>query len=256
MAFNSYFICATPRSGSTLLCDLLSNTKIAGQPASYYRRQSIPNWTRRLDITTPDQPASLTFEQNYLDAVKSKGTCGTNLFSLRLMWETVSELSTRMDALFPGLSSDTARFEKAFGRTCYPHLSRQDKIAQAVSRLKAEQTGLWHVAPDGTERERTAPPQVPEYDAARIAMFETESIRHDAAWNQWFEKNQIEPVRITYEALSADPSAVLKQILTILGQDPTIAENIKVGTAKMADTISNNWSARFKAEKKNSPTTT
>ena len=34
--------------------------------------------------------------------------------------------------------------------------SRENKLAQAVSLIKAEQTGLWHIAPDGTELERVA----------------------------------------------------------------------------------------------------
>ena len=29
---------------------------------------------------------------------------------------------------------------------------------------KAQQTGLWHIAPDGTELERVAPAQEPHYD--------------------------------------------------------------------------------------------
>ena len=39
----------------------------------------------------------------------------------------------------------------------YLHLSREDKLAQAVSDLKAEQSGLWHVFTDGSERETTDP---------------------------------------------------------------------------------------------------
>ncbi|HMF66717.1 MAG TPA: Stf0 family sulfotransferase, partial [Phyllobacterium sp.] len=39
-AARSYVICGTPRSGSTLLCDLLESTGIAGRPASYFRSES------------------------------------------------------------------------------------------------------------------------------------------------------------------------------------------------------------------------
>src|SRR5205823_4458979 len=34
----SYFICATPRTGSFLLCEALKNTGVAGQPAEYFAR--------------------------------------------------------------------------------------------------------------------------------------------------------------------------------------------------------------------------
>src|SRR4051812_39199959 len=32
----SYLVCATPRSGSTLLCELLSATGVAGRPQEYF----------------------------------------------------------------------------------------------------------------------------------------------------------------------------------------------------------------------------
>src|SRR5690242_19491713 len=32
----SYLICATPRSGSTLLCEALINTDLAGRPEEYF----------------------------------------------------------------------------------------------------------------------------------------------------------------------------------------------------------------------------
>ncbi len=32
----SYLICATPRSGSTLLCEALDNTGLAGHPKEYF----------------------------------------------------------------------------------------------------------------------------------------------------------------------------------------------------------------------------
>ena len=84
------------------------------------------------------------------------------------MWPSVAEASHRLDGLFPGLPSDAARFERAFGKPLYLFLSRGDKVGQAVSRLKAEQTGLWHRAADGSERERSAPPRPPAYDRDRL----------------------------------------------------------------------------------------
>ena len=36
---NSYIICSTPRTGSTLLCSLLRATNVAGIPESYFRSQ-------------------------------------------------------------------------------------------------------------------------------------------------------------------------------------------------------------------------
>ena len=131
----------------------------------------------------------------------------------------------------------------------YIHLSRQDKIAQAISRLKAQQSGLWHRFADGTERERTAPPQEPDYDYDGLAGLAAEAEADDRAWLDWFERHRIEPVRVTYEQLSAAPSATLAKLLTALGRDASIADSIEVRTARLADATSLEWARRFAAER-------
>lgn len=248
MSFAAVIICATPRSGSTLLCDLLAASGVAGRPNSYFRRQSIPDFARAFGVPMIEGVEGLQFDRAYLDAVRRAGRSGTSVFGLRFMWETAAELSSRLDRLFPGLPSDAARFERAFGKPLYLHLSRHDKVAQAVSRLKAEQTGLWHRAADGSERERTAPPQPPAYDAGRLRAFADEAAHDDAAWRRWFAAQELEPMPLTYEALAADPRAVLANILSALGQDPARAGTVELSTAKMADAESAAWAARFRAE--------
>lgn len=191
----SYIICATPRSGTTLLCDLLADTGVAGRPDSFFRLQSMRWLAQSLDVSVAEWTEEYAFDQAFLTAVLQAGAGGTPVFGMRLMWEQVDNLSTRLGVLYPGLSSDSARFRAAFGPTCFVHLSREDKVAQAVSRIKAEQTGLWHVHADGTERERVKPAQAPAYDARVLAEQVAEYQRHDAAWVNWFVQQHIQPVR-------------------------------------------------------------
>ncbi|CAN7178259.1 Stf0 family sulfotransferase [Rhizobium sp. LjRoot254] len=245
MATASYIICATPRSGSTLLCDLLTGTGRAGKPASYYRQQSIPYWAEHLAVPLPHKPGKLEFERAYLSAVIREGNGESEIFGLRLMWEGGRELAADLAILYPELESDQCRFAKAFGQVSFLHLSREDKVAQAVSRLKAEQSGLWHMAADGSERERTAAHRAPVYDAERIAAFVDEAETHDAAWRHWFVEQGIEPLHLTYEGLTADPGRALAAVLHHLGLD---AEAADVKTRKMADQQSLEWAARFRAE--------
>lgn len=188
------------------------------------------------------------FDCSYIDAVVKAGRGGTDVFGLRLMWESVDELSRRLDALFPGLIDDHARFESAFGPMLFIHLSRTDKVSQAVSRVKAMQTGLWHVASDGTERERTGPAHDAVYDRDCIGKYVEELTVQDQAWTHWFVDNRIEPVRLTYEALSQEPKGALETILSALGLDPAIAAAIEPKTAKMSDFESQNWELRFRAK--------
>jgi LPS sulfotransferase NodH len=167
---------------------------------------------------------------------------------MRLMWESVADLSKRLESFYPNLPSDSARFRSAFGAPRYLHLAREDKVAQAVSLLRAEQTGLWHVFADGTERERLTPEQAPVYDAKELLELVSTLKEEDAAWTRWFAQQQVEPLRLTYEALSAEPQVVLGSVLSSLGLDPAVAGAVEPRTAKLAGNESCEWSTRFRAE--------
>jgi trehalose 2-sulfotransferase len=246
--FDGYIICGTPRSGSTLLCDLLASTKTAGNPDSFYWRQTISWWAEQWNLPKPDAMNETEFNIAFLNAAIRAGRGGTGIFGLRLMWESLDELQAILDRIFPQLPSDKARFERAFGRILYIHLSREDKLAQAVSLVKAEQTGLWHIAPDGTEIERVAPPQEPEYDFARIRREVIELETCNAAWNAWFEDQDITPLRIGYEQLSANPAATLILICEALGVSAPNADDVRPGVAKLSDQKSLEWMRRYHSD--------
>jgi trehalose 2-sulfotransferase len=246
VGFSSYIIAATPRSGSTLLCDLLSATQIAGRPYSYYRRQDIMRYARNWRLPSPEAIGEEAFERAYLGAVREAGAAQTGIFGLRLMWPTVAELSARLCAIHPEPIDDAARLDLAFGKPLYIHLSRRDKVAQAVSLLKAEQSGLWHRGVDGTDRERTAPSSPLVYDAGRLADLVEELETGDTGWHGWFSRFRIEPLRLTYEGLAAAPRTVLTQVLSALALDPRLASSVDARTAKLADETSLEWAHRFR----------
>lgn len=246
--FDGYIICGTPRTGSTLLCKLLASTKTAGDPHSFYRQQDVWEWAEEWNLPDRDTMGELEFNVAYLNAAIAAGKGGTGIFGLRLMHENLDELSAILDRIFPQLPSDRARLEKAFGHILYIHLSREDKLAQAVSLIKAEQTGLWHIAPDGTEIERVAPPKEPQYDFERIQREVTELEAYDAAWNIWFAEQGITPLRVGYERLSSNPATTLLGICEALGVQAPDAEDVRLGVAKLSDDTSLDWVRRYRRD--------
>jgi len=74
--FDSYIICATPRSGSTLLCDLLTETGVAGRPDSFFRYESFTWWADFLKVSNENWEEPEKFDSNYLSAVKDWGSHG------------------------------------------------------------------------------------------------------------------------------------------------------------------------------------
>ena len=246
--FDAYILCGTPRTGSTLLCSLLASTKMTGNPDSFFARRFMPEWAEEWGLPNPETLSEREFESIYLDAAIRAGKAGTGIFGLRLMRENLGEFSEILDRIHPGLASDKARFESAFGAVLYIHLSRENKLAQAVSLVKAEQTGLWHIAPDGTEIERLAPPQEPKYDFERIRRVLAGLESYDVAWDTWFAEQGISPLRVGYESLSADPAGTLARICETLGVKPPDTGDVKPGVAILSDETSLDWMRRFQMD--------
>jgi LPS sulfotransferase NodH len=246
--FDGYVICGTPRTGSTLLCNLLASTNTTGNPDSFYGRKFMSWWAREWRLPDRDTMSERDFNIAYLNAAVAAGKGGTGIFGLRLMRKNLDELSAIFDQVFPQLPSDRAHLERAFGCILYIHLSREDKLAQAISLVKAEQTGLWHIAPDGTEIERLSPPKEPEYDFRRINREVRELESYDTAWNSWFDAQGVEPLRIGYETLSENPAAALIGICEALGVQPPEARDVRPGVAKLADETSLDWMRRYRSD--------
>ncbi|MDP3340041.1 Stf0 family sulfotransferase [Frigidibacter sp.] len=246
--FDSYILCATPRSGSTLLCNLLAGTGVAGDPDSFFMAEVDPVWAGRWGLPAREGLSEEAHAAAYLTAAVAAGRGRTGMFGLRLMRETLGDLSAMIDKVHPGLPSDRDRLQAAFGRVLYIHLARGDKLAQAVSMVKAEQSGLWHVGPDGAELERLSSPREPEYDFGRIAAKLAGLEAQDTAWLAWFAQQGIIPLTVRYEDLSADPARSVAQICDALGVQTPSPGSLTPGVAKLADAVSLDWMARFRAE--------
>ncbi len=247
--YRSYMICTAPRSGSTLLCGQLAATGRAGNPDSYLHRQSLDEWLSDHDLTREAYASDREAAAAVLAAAQKKGEAGTGIFGLRMQRPSFAFFMEQAAALFPGVPTDADRIRAAFGETLYIHLSRRDKLAQAISMVKAEQTGLWHRNADGSELERLAPPCPPAYDARRIRDKIETLTALDAEWPDWFAREGIKPLCLIYEDLSADLQDALARVLAALDLDPNLAEAVKTPTAKLADEISQQWAARFRAER-------
>ncbi len=250
---NSYMICTAPRSGSTLLCKMLAATGIAGHPRSLFYRPCLSDWMTRLKLEVPANSATQHARlERIMQAALVEGRGGTPVFGLRQQWPSFAFLCKTLARLHPTAKTDRDCIDRSFGPTRFIHLIRSDKLGQAVSYVKAQQTGLWHVAPDGSELERTAPPEAPVYDADRIKNCIASLTSYDLGWTAWFAQEGISPLRICYTDLSQAPGATLRRVLEHVGLDPDAAEGVKPEVRTMADATSRDWIARFRAEMRQS----
>src|SRR3954470_11984778 len=164
----SYLVCATPRSGSTLLCHLLDQTGVAGHPEEYFedlRHSGLPrrpheyfdrerhaNIIERLafrEMPDGDEPApnplwSPETYDRYLDCVLEQGTTPNGVFGAKLMWGYLGDFADLLRGIegMAGLAVPDL-LDRAFPALRYIQITREDKIRQAVSLWKAVQTQGW-----------------------------------------------------------------------------------------------------------------
>ncbi len=247
-SINSYIICTSPRSGSTLLCKLLSNAENAGFPDSHFHAPSLDKWLGyyglRNDAFGTTHDALRAVFRAALE--RGRGTC--DIFGLRLQRHSFDYFMEQLSVLYPSLPSEKSRISAAFGSTLFVHLTRENKLDQAISYVKAKQSGLWHMAADGSELERLSEPKEPVYDATAIAAQLELFSQMDAEWEEWFDRERIEPLRVTYDQLAADPYATLVRVQRALGVDSAARAEVTPPTAKLADMINQKWAERFRSE--------
>lgn len=249
-----YILCTTPRSGSTLLCKLLAATGRMGDPDSFYHRAAfMRDWAVAWGLAETDPAAGAAFDAAYLAAAIRAGEAGTGRFGMRLQRSYLPLLSATLDRLYPGLPSDRLRFERAFGDLSYLHLSRQDKVAQAVSLVKAEQSGLWHRNADGSELERLAEAREVAYDFRAIHHAVLALQDEDEAWGAWFARERITPLLLSYETFVRQPAETVREICRSLDVTLPETEELRPGLAKLADAVSLDWISRYKAERAAQP---
>ncbi len=251
--YDSYILCTSPRSGSTLLCSLLASSGVAGKPESYFHKPSVTAWLRALNLTVPAPLSEQESLQKIVDAAITAGTNGTGVFGLRMQGHSFAFFISKMAVLHPQQRGDTQLLTAAFGRICFVHLTRLDKVEQAVSLVMAGQTGLWHRGADGRELERLSAPQAPVYNRDRIDAAFKEVSGYDLQWQAWFAEQKIDPLRITYESLSANPARELGRILACLGVDTAAAGVARPGVSKLADATSREWIARYRKASGDNP---
>jgi LPS sulfotransferase NodH len=235
MSPSSYLICGTPRTGSTLLCSLLTSTGVAGRPESYFREPDLNRWAR--DFGVPIAPDGTFDYKAFVDGAVRAGSTPNGVFAARIMWGTMQLVTEGIGARTRS-SSDLALLEETFGPLKLIHHRREDVVEQAVSWARAEQTGYWQ------QGDIASLP--PRFDARLVHTFVETIQEHEAGWRSWFDGEGVEPLVVTYEGLVADRRGTVERILDHIGVEPPEDWEPASPHERQADDISADWVRRYR----------
>jgi LPS sulfotransferase NodH len=226
-------VCATQRSGSTLLSELLKATGVAGVPSEYFQhfkdtgladqpRQylagvSDPAVMALLPPLDPGVPET-SFD---FDAVRRAGTTPNGVFAAKIMWSHTPDLWARLG---------DRSLEDVFGPLRYVQVVRRDKVAQAVSLWTAIQTQAWSSGDVAIAE--------PVYSFAAISHLVSWLADGERGWTQWLRGRS--PDVVVYEDFARDPAPTIE----ILAGGPVPAAPLR----RQSGPRSSAWAARYLSE--------
>lgn len=238
-----YRIWHGPRVGSSLLCQLLEDTGIAGKPGEHVTLHGQNTLRERYGITDYYQLRNKVWELG----TGEKGVCGVKLsYHKHFSDHIVQDLALAKGISFP--DSHEEIWKDFFPESKNIILTRIDKVAQAVSWWKAIQDNEWHLT-KGQKRRTSKEFYEDKYNADALCHLFRETMLREAATVGYLKTNKMAFKTIAYEDLIADPLKVLNDVLLYLGLiEKPIKKIPEMKYQKTADAQNEVWINRFREE--------
>ena len=199
-----YVVAATPRTGSSLLCEGLSATGIAGRPAEPFAPDFREPWYQRLGLLR-----GAAFSE-YLDAALKFGMTSNGVYGVKIQWMHVGSLASDVGYL----GSPENVLGSLFPEAAYVNVVRQDRRAQAISWFRACSTNEWFRT-SATGR----PADPPMLDIERVSYLERHIDFQQSSWQKYFSDRGIQHLSVEYENLTTDYRGEVGRVLSFLGLD-------------------------------------
>ena len=217
----------------------MKNSGLAGWPEEYFWRDDEPFWSEQWNVST---------YADYLDKAIEQGSTSNGVFGAKVMMgggyfeHFVSNLA-QLPEYKDGDMSVPELVSRTFPNLHYVWVTRRNKVRQAVSWLKAIQTGIWA----WTEDEPPALEREPEFKFEAIDHLVQEIVMREASWQEYFAAGGIGPSVVVYENLIPAYEETAMRVLEYLGIP--VHPDLVFGERKMrkqADEVSEEWVMRYR----------
>jgi trehalose 2-sulfotransferase len=202
------FVCCTPRSGSSLLTDLLGSSQVMGGIRTEYFNPYVEQQIFQEEGPFPGWP-------DYLRHVMIAGTTNNGVFGAKIHADNLVYLMYQLRRTFP----NRARLDDLkLMRTVFPGVNparsfvyvwRQQVLEQAVSFVIAETTGSWN--------DTTSVKREPVYNRSALIRAYWTLMQQHSAWQDWFARHRIAPLPVQYERLVSKRQTVLAEVFQHTG---------------------------------------
>ncbi len=240
----TYTLWFTQRQGSSLLCDLLSSTGIAGKPNELFRMtpdELVPGFSKQADYIALQQAM-------YRQCSTPNGVMGFKGLILRADFDQWMERFRHFVGVPKEATIDSpALWDEVFPNCHHVFLTRRNHVRLAVSWWKAIVTQEWH-RPAGGQRPYNLESIRDRYDRDAIRHLVQEVAFREAAIQDFFTAANIQPLTLVYEDWIQQPTEAVYQLLQYLGLSTEGVKVVAPTYDRLADQLTDEWVERFRLE--------
>ena len=217
-------ICMTPRSGSTFFSEALRVTEQLGNPGEWFNAHD----TRSIDQII--ERYGCQSREDILDHIYNYSASDNGICVIK------GDYFQCLPFLFDGL------FESHYDQVKFVFLTREDLLAQAISRYVGTITGSWSSS-------QKASGETVEYDRIGIEKQLTFLLDMEEGWRNLFASRGIRPARMTYEQLTRNLSGKVEQISKIMNVPLAVDMNPEdLSLKKQGSSRNKDWAKQYMDE--------
>ncbi|MDL9947096.1 Stf0 family sulfotransferase [Gordonia sp. ABSL11-1] len=251
---SNYLVCASQRSGSTLLVESLAASGVAGKPQEFFQYFASSSQAPQprewfagvadpeiLDLLAEVDPGVVDVRDSdeWKADILDQGRSPNGVWGGKLMWNQTPLLIAR-SRVGSGSLRTAIRSLFAGDDPVYVHVYREDVVPQAISMWRAVQTRIWRDE-DGIH---SAGEDGAVYHAGGIAHLAEILLEQDRNWRRWFDSEGIEPVEVGFTDLVQNPTRTTARVLEAIGQDPDLAPPPPL--KPQSNARSKDWAQRYR----------
>ena len=236
----AYLVCATHRSGSNLLCQMLWHTGLAGFPQEAFS-------PTRMGIIADQHALGVDPDQDfpgYVRRLMEVRQTGNGVFGAKMMWKHLPGVCAAYHGN-PARPWETLAAVLPDLRCVW--MRRRDVTRQAISLVKAKQSRIYNSLQidEGGARE----PVELRYDFAAIDKEVKRFQAEDLSWDGFFKSSGIIPAMVVYEEFVNSFESDIRRVLAHLDVPVPAGFHIPPTTyTRQSDATNDEWAERYTSE--------
>ena len=207
----SCVICSIPRSGSNLLSYALEDTGLAGRPREYFGTRNETGYAEEWGL-----PRRYSL-RSYLKKLAANSATPNGVWGAHIHLFDFLDVIERAREEFGKTLSERELLEACFPNPRCIYIRRADRVRQAISWMRAGNSGQWLRLRGEPVSDRMARLDINLDDVDKWIQVFSEQ---ESKWQEFFARNNLTAHEILYEDLVSDYQATVLGALAYLGLTP------------------------------------